>query len=86
VRIRQQHRSHNSAIIATGMKLTAVNGSRYSLQILREAVRGAKSATTPIEVLVENRDMVKAYKCFPHLERDASKPDLLEKIIHPLIK
>jgi len=86
VRIRQQHRSHNSAIIATGMKLTAVNGSRYSLQISREAVLGEKSATTPIEVPVENREMVKAYECFPHLERDASKPNLLRKIIRPLIK
>jgi predicted metalloprotease with PDZ domain len=79
------------AEIGPGMKLTAVNGSRFSLQILREAVRAARSSTAPIEVLVENGEMVKTYKLdyhdgerFPHLERDPSKPDLLEKIIHPL--
>ncbi len=77
--------------LGPGMKLTAVNGSRYSLQDLREAVRTGKSSTSPIELVVENGEMVKSYKLdyhdgerFPHLDRDASKPDLLEKIIHPL--
>ena len=72
------------------MKITAVNGRRYSLQILREAVRAAKSISEPIELLIENGEMVKTYKVddgerFPHLERDGSKPHLLEQITRGLI-
>lgn len=78
--------------IGPGMKVTAVNGRRYALPILREAVRAAKSITEPIELLIENGELGKTYKLdyhdgerFPHLERDASKPDLLEQIVKRLI-
>jgi predicted metalloprotease with PDZ domain len=78
--------------IGPGMKLTAVNGRRYSLPILREAVRAAKSIAEPIELLIENGELVKTYRLdyhdgerFPHLERDGSKPDLLEQITRGLI-
>ena len=76
--------------IGPGMKLIAVNGRRYSLQVLREALRAAKSSTDPIELVVENGELTQSYKLayhdgerFPHLERDPSKPDLLQKIIQP---
>jgi predicted metalloprotease with PDZ domain len=79
--------------LGPGMKLTAVNGSRYSIQGLHEAVRAAKSRSISIDLMVENGEMVKPCKLdyhdgerFPHLERDASKPDLLEKIIQPLTR
>jgi predicted metalloprotease with PDZ domain len=78
--------------IGPGMKVTAVNGRRYALPILREAVRAAKSIAEPIELLIENGELGKTYKLdyhdgerFPHLERDASKPDLLEQIVKRLI-
>ena len=75
--------------IGPGMHLVAVNGRRWSHEILREAIRG--SSKQPLELLVENGDYYRSYKLdysggerFPKLERDPSKPDLLTKIITPL--
>jgi predicted metalloprotease with PDZ domain len=73
--------------IGPGMKLVAVNGRRYSADILRDALKAGKSGTAPLELLVENTDYYKAYKLdyhggerYPHLVRDESKPDLLTEI------
>ena len=77
--------------LGPGMRITAVNSRRYSPTILREAVRAAKTSKAPIELQVENAEVSDNYKLdyhdgerFPHLERDSSKPDLLEKIIREL--
>jgi predicted metalloprotease with PDZ domain len=74
--------------IGPGMKLVAVNGRRFSAEILRDAIKSAKTGTAPIEVLVENTDYYKTYKIdyhggekYPHLVRDDSKPDLLSDIL-----
>ena len=76
--------------IGTGMKLVAVNGRRFSADILRDAIKSAKNTTAPIELLVENTDYYKTYKLdyhrgemYPHLVRDESKPDLLTEILKP---
>jgi predicted metalloprotease with PDZ domain len=73
--------------IGPGMKLIAVNGRQYSTEVLRDALRAGKSATAPLELLVENTDYYKTYKLdyhggerYPHLVRDDSKPDLLSEI------
>jgi predicted metalloprotease with PDZ domain len=73
--------------IGPGMKLIAVNGHRYSPEVLREALRAGKSGTAPLELLVENTDYYKTYKLdyhggerYPRLVRDESKPDLLTEI------
>jgi len=73
--------------IGPGMKLVAVNGRKYSSQILRDALKASKTSTEPLELLVENTDYYKVYKLnyhggerFPHLVRDESKPDLLSEI------
>jgi hypothetical protein len=70
------------------MKVVAVNGRRFSAEILRDAIKAAKNSTTPIELLVENADYYKTYKLhyhggetYPHLVRDESKPDLLSDIL-----
>jgi predicted metalloprotease with PDZ domain len=75
--------------IGPGMHLVAVNGRRWTHEILREAIRG--SSKQPVELLVENGDYYRSYRLdytggerFPKLERDAAKPDLLTKIITPL--
>jgi predicted metalloprotease with PDZ domain len=75
--------------VAPGMRLVAVNGRRWSHEILREAIRA--SSKQPVELLVENGDYYRSYRLdysggerFPRLERDGSKPDLLTKIITPL--
>jgi len=74
--------------IGPGMKLVAVNGRRFSSEVLKDALKAAKDGTTPIELLVENTDYYKTYKIdykggekYPHLVRDESKPDLLSDIL-----
>jgi predicted metalloprotease with PDZ domain len=74
--------------IGPGMKLIAVNGRRFSAEILRDALKSAKSGTAPIALLVENTEYYKTYNIdyhagekYPHLVRDESKPDLLSEIL-----
>ncbi len=74
--------------IGPGMKVIAVNGRKFSPEILRDAIKSAKTGNTPIDLLVENDDYYKTYKLdyhggekYPHLVRDDSKPDLLTEIL-----
>ena len=74
--------------IGPGMKLVAVNGRRFSPEILRDAVKATKNSNTSMELLIENTDYYKTYKIdyhggekYPHLVRDDSKPDLLTEIL-----
>jgi predicted metalloprotease with PDZ domain len=74
--------------IGPGMKLVAVNGRRFSPEILRDAVKATKNSNAPMELLIENTDYYKTYKIdyhggekYPHLVRDDSKPDLLTEIL-----
>jgi predicted metalloprotease with PDZ domain len=76
--------------IGPGMKVIAVNGRRFSGDVLRDALKAGKSSSQPLELLVENTDYYKTYKLdyhdgerYPHLVRDASKPDVLSDIIKP---
>jgi predicted metalloprotease with PDZ domain len=76
--------------IPAGAKLVAVNGRRWSAEILREAIRAAKNSSQPIELLVDNDDFLKTYRLdyhggerYPHLERDTATPDLLADIVEP---
>jgi predicted metalloprotease with PDZ domain len=73
--------------IGPGMKLAAVNGRKYTPEILREALKAGKGGSAPLELLVENTDYYNTYKIdyhggerYPHLVRDESKPDLLTEI------
>src|SRR4029077_17850578 len=74
--------------IGPGMKIVAVNGRRFSADVLHDAIKGAKGGTQPIELLVENTDYFKTYKLdyhegekYPRLVRDESKPDLMADIL-----
>jgi predicted metalloprotease with PDZ domain len=74
--------------IGPGMKLVAVNGRRYSANILREALRAGKTSSAPLELLIENTEYYKTFTLdyhggekFAHLVRDESKPDLLDEIL-----
>jgi predicted metalloprotease with PDZ domain len=77
-----------NAGVPSGSRLVAVNGRRFSRDILRDALRA--SASTPIELLVETGDVFATYRLdysggerYPRLERDASRPDVLSKITAP---
>jgi predicted metalloprotease with PDZ domain len=74
--------------IGPGMKVIAVNGRKFSAEVLRNALREGKSSSAPLELLVENTEYYKTFKLdyhagekYPHLVRDESKPDLLSDII-----
>jgi len=74
--------------IGPGMKVLAVNGHRFSPEVLHAAIKAAKGGSEPIELLVENTDYYKTFKIdyhdgekYPHLVRDQSKADLLGEII-----
>ena len=74
--------------IGPGMKLIAVNGKKFSPEVLRDALKTGKNSSQPLELLVENTDYFKTYSLdyhdgekYPHLVRDESKPDMLANII-----
>jgi predicted metalloprotease with PDZ domain len=76
--------------LAPGMKLVAVNGRRWTAETLREAV--AASNQKPVELLAQNGDFFTTARLdysggerYPDLERDPARPDLLEKILQPLV-
>jgi predicted metalloprotease with PDZ domain len=73
--------------VAPGMRLVAVNGRRWSPDILRDAIKRAKNSSTPIELLASNGDFFQTYKLdyhggerFPHVEQISGKPDVLSEI------
>ncbi len=76
--------------IAPGMKLIAVNNRKYSSDALHEAIAAAKNNPKPLELLVENGSFHQTYNLdyhngerYPHLERDATKPDVLSEVTKP---
>ncbi len=76
--------------IAPGMKLLAVNGRKWSADGLHQALAEAKASHRPIEMLIANNDFYSTVPVavftgnrYPHLRRDASKPDTLSKIYAP---
>jgi predicted metalloprotease with PDZ domain len=76
--------------IGPGMKLMAVNGKRFTADVLSDVLKAAKNSSDPIELLVENADYFRIYKLdyhggekYPRLVRDESKSDVLSEIIAP---
>jgi predicted metalloprotease with PDZ domain len=76
--------------IGPGMRVVAVNGRRFSADVLRDALIAGTSGSAPLALLVENTEYFKTYSLdyhggekYPHLVRDDSKPDVLSDIIRP---
>jgi predicted metalloprotease with PDZ domain len=77
--------------IGPGMTLIAVNGRKWTPDVVRDALKEAETSTAPIEVLVENAQFFRTYSIAyhggernPHLERVAGQPDLLTILLKPL--
>jgi predicted metalloprotease with PDZ domain len=77
--------------IGPGMKIKAVNGQQFSPQVLKDAIDAAKTATTPIQLIVANGAQVETYSidyhgglAYPHLERNENHEDFLGDILQPL--
>jgi predicted metalloprotease with PDZ domain len=79
-----------TAGLAPGMRLVAVFGRHYSTDVLRDALAHTRNESRPLEFLVESSDYFKTIAIdwhggerHPHLERDASRPDVLTQILVP---
>lgn len=77
--------------LGPGMTVVAADGKAYTPDVLRDAVRGAKSRREPLQLLVNNEGALQTFALdyhggarYPRLTRDAAKPDLLKQIITPL--
>ncbi len=73
--------------LAPGMHLLAVNGRRWTPELLRDAIKRAKNQKEPIDLLAENSDYFKNYQVdyhggerYPHLEAADGKTDELAEI------
>jgi predicted metalloprotease with PDZ domain len=77
--------------LVPGMDLLAVNGETYTPDKLKEAILKADKETTPINLLMKDRDQIKAVTVdyhggmrYPHLERVEGTPDRLDAILKPV--
>jgi predicted metalloprotease with PDZ domain len=77
--------------LGPGTKLVAVNGHGFTSDVLRQAIREAKGATGPIELIVSNDNEFRTVRLdyhggekYPRLERVPGTPDLLDEILKPL--
>lgn len=69
--------------IGPGMKVVAVNGRKYTKEVLEAAVREAKSSKEPIALLVQNGDFFRTHAVdyhggvrYPHLVRNENEDRL----------
>jgi predicted metalloprotease with PDZ domain len=76
--------------IGPDMKIVAVNGRRFNVQVFRDALAAGKSSTQPLQLLIENTDYFRTFNLdyhggekYPNLVRDESKPDMLTDILRP---
>jgi predicted metalloprotease with PDZ domain len=82
-----------TAGVSNGMRIVAVNGRRFSSDEFTRALAASRTATTPLELIVENGSYFKTVAVdyhgglrYPHLERAAGKEDVLTQIAAPRVK
>jgi len=82
-----------TAGIAPGTTLVAVNGRKYSPDVLHDALHAGKDSGNPLELLVVSGEFYKSYSLnyhggekFPRLVRVESQPDVLGEIIKGIAK
>jgi len=73
---------------APGMTLIAVNGRKYTADVLDRAIESAQASHRPIELLVENDDYYRTLQVayfdgprYPHLIRVGGAPDYLTEVL-----
>lgn len=77
--------------LAPGMKLVAINGRRFTMEIFRGAMKKDKQSSVALEILADNADYFRTYfvdyhggERYPWLERDTTGSDILSEIIRPI--
>jgi predicted metalloprotease with PDZ domain len=85
-----EDRAAARAGVGPGMKLIAVNGRKYSADVLDAALAAAQANRKPIELLVESADYYRVVSVpyfdgprWPHLTRIEGTPDLLTRTLTP---
>ena len=76
--------------ISSHMKIIGVNGRVYSKDVLADAIKAAKDTSQPITVLIVADEYFRTCTVnyhggprYPHLVRDANRPDYLDELIKP---
>jgi predicted metalloprotease with PDZ domain len=79
-----------AAGLGPGMKLIAVNGRKWSMDVVRAALRTSARHAQPLALLAENGEYYSTYQInyqggerYPHLVRAEGQPDLLGEIVKP---
>ena len=77
--------------LGPGMKVIAVNGRKWSKDVVRGALRGGLHNQQPMALLAENGEYYSTYQVnyhdgekYPHLVRAEGQPDMLDEMIKPL--
>jgi predicted metalloprotease with PDZ domain len=80
-----------AAGLGPGMKLIAVNGRKWSKDVMRSALRTGVHSQQPLALLAENSEYYNTYQVdyhggeqYPHLVRVEAQPDTLGEIIKPM--
>jgi predicted metalloprotease with PDZ domain len=88
-----EDRAAGRAGIGPGMKLVAVNGRKYSQEVLDAAIAEAQKSQRPIDLLVESTEYYRVIPVayfdgprFPHLRRVEGKSDYLSAILAPRVR
>jgi predicted metalloprotease with PDZ domain len=83
----------SKAGIVPGARVIAVNGRRFTPELLKNVVRDSKSATAPTQLIVGSGEFVSTAAIdyrgglrYPHLERIPSTQDWLTELGKPLAK
>jgi predicted metalloprotease with PDZ domain len=73
-----------------GMKITAIHGRTWSRDVLNEEIAAAVHSQAPLEMTAAQGEDVRTFRVdyhggprFPHLKRNAARPDLLAAILAP---
>jgi predicted metalloprotease with PDZ domain len=81
----------DKAGLSPGQKITAINNRVFSVEVFSDAVRAAKGTSTPIQLTVQDEDIVVPVSLsyseglrFPRLTRVESTPDVLTEILTPI--
>jgi predicted metalloprotease with PDZ domain len=76
--------------LVPGQQITAIRGEAFTATRIRDAITDAHAGSNPIELLVKNGDAFRTVTIdyrgglrYPYLERDRSKPALLDDILAP---
>ena len=79
--------------LGPGMRLVAVNGRKWTPELLHSALKAAQATSQNIELLVENQQFFKTYSIpyhagekNPHLQRVPDRPDLMGSLLKPLTR